>query len=69
MKGICEGLKSQNVHASSPLKIKSFKKVKVLKNWFQLSSLNIKLKGMRFQDRILHCDSVLATVEQMDRSK
>lgn len=54
---MCEGLKFHKVQSSSPLKIKSLKKVKILRNQFQHSSLKIKFKGMHFQVKILHCGS------------
>lgn len=54
---MCEALKFQNVQSSNPLKIKSFKKVKILRNQFQQSSLKIKFKGIHFQVRIFHCGS------------
>lgn len=54
---MCEGLKFHKVQSSSPLKIKSLKKVKIARNQFQHSSLKIKFKSMHFQVKILHCGS------------
>lgn len=52
-----EGLKFHKVQSSSPLKTKSLKKAKILRNQFQHSSLKMKFKSMHFQVKILHCGS------------